>query len=105
MPAFQLISIVTFLCVATTTIAQDNAAKLTNAQQQFLAGDLDGALQHLDAILEKPDLDQPLKDRSSRLTARVLQARGERSFREARNQQSLADFDRQLELQPDDAAG
>ena len=54
--------------------------------------------------LTADDLDQQSKERARELAARVLQLRGEEHFRQARIPESIADFDRQLELQPDRAA-
>ncbi len=58
----------------------------------------------MEPLLTADDLDQPSKQRIRELAARVLQLRGEEHFRQARIAESIADFDRQVKLQPDQAA-
>jgi len=58
----------------------------------------------LEPLLTADDLDQPSKQRVRDLAARALQMRGEEHFRHARIAKSIADFDRQVELQPNRAA-
>lgn len=85
--------------------ARDFAADLTSAQEKYSTGDLDAALQQLEPLLAATDADQPTKRRVRELTARVLQSRGEEHFRKARIAESIADFERQIQLQPDQAPG
>ena len=65
-------------------------------------GDLDGALNDLEPLLK--DEDESTRQRASDLAASVLHRRGEEHFRHARIAESLADFDRELELRPEGAA-
>jgi lipoprotein NlpI len=50
------------------------------------------------------DLDQTTMQRARELAASVLRLRGEEHFRQAQIAESIADFDRQVKLQPDQAA-
>jgi lipoprotein NlpI len=88
----------------TTASAQNPRTALVTAQDRFRAGDLDGALEQLEPLLTAVNFDQPTKQRVRELTIRVLQLRGEKHFRQARIAESIADFDRQVHLQPDLAA-
>jgi lipoprotein NlpI len=100
----RIISIA-ILCSATTSAnAVDPAAQLSAAQEKYGAGDLDGAWQQVEPLLQAEGLDPPNQQRIQELAARVLHARGEQHFRQARIAESIADFDRQLQLQPDRAA-
>jgi lipoprotein NlpI len=100
----RLLSTALLLSVTTAANALDLTAQLAAAQEKYLAGDLDGAWQRVEPLLEEGDLDQPSQQRVRDLAARVLQSRGEQHFRQARIAESIADFDRQLQLQPDQAA-
>ena len=104
MLTIRILSTVMLLSFATASSAQDPGAQLTAAQERYRAGDLDGALQRLEPLLTADDLDQPSKQRVRELATRVLQLRGEEHFRQARIAESIADFDRQVQLQPDQAA-
>src|SRR6478735_7628495 len=104
MRAIKFLSAVVLLGIAVASHAQDPDAQLATAQQKYLSGDLNGALQQLEPLLKAEDLDQPAKQRTRELAARVLQLRGEEHFRQARIAESIADFDRQVKLQPDQAA-
>lgn len=104
MLTIRIVSTAVLLSVTTASSAQDAAAQLTAAQEQYRAGDFDGALQRLEPLLGADGLGQPSEQRVRELAARVLQSRGEQHFREARIAESIADFDRQLQLQPDRAA-
>ena len=99
-----ILSTVLLLSFSTTTSAQDAEAQLAAAQAEYRAGDLDDAVQRLEPLLTADDLDQPSKQRVRELAARVLHLRGEQNFREARVAESIADFDRQVQLQPERAA-
>lgn len=77
-------------------------ATLTAVLEQARAGDLDGALDDLEPLLK--DEDPTTRQRASDFAARVLHRRGEEHFRQARITEALADFDRELELRPEDAA-
>src|SRR5262245_18763968 len=97
-------SILLFTIIAAPSLAAPEAANPTNqlsiAEEKFRAGDLDGAVQLLETLLKSSDSDAPLKDRAKDLAALALQARGEKQFRQGRIAESIADFDRQIELQP-----
>lgn len=90
---------------AAVSSGQDVSSQLIAAQEKYRSGDLDGGLQGLEPLLKSDDLDQPAKQRVFELAAHVLHRRGEEHFRQAEISKSIADFDRQLELQPDDAPG
>jgi lipoprotein NlpI len=83
------------------TVAAD--ASMTALLEKARAGDLDGALSDLEPLLK--DADATTRQRASGLAASVLHRRGEEHFRQARIDEALADFDRELELRPEDAAG
>ena len=100
----KILSTVLLLSFSTTTGAQSADAQLAAAQAEYRAGDLDGALRRLEPLLTADELDPPSKQRVVELAARVLHLRGEQNFREARVAESIADFDRQVQLQPDGAA-
>lgn len=73
----------------------------TAVQEKILIGDFDGALKSIEPSL----LDDNLlgRERGRELAARVLHLRGEERFRHARIVEAIADFDRELELQPNSA--
>jgi lipoprotein NlpI len=104
MVASRFLSILTLLSFTTISSAQDIGAQITDAQEKYRAGDLDRALQVLEPLRKDDDLDQPSKQRVRELTTRVLQSRGEEHFRHARIAESIADFDRQVQLEPNRAA-
>lgn len=92
------------LGVATAANATDLTAPLAAAEEKYRAGDLDGTLQQLEPLLRAGDLDQASSKYVRELAARVLRIRGEEHFCQARIAESIADFDRQVQLQPDRAA-
>ena len=104
MLTFKFISAAVLLSFVTPSFARDSGALLATAQKKYRAGDFNGALQQLEPLLTALDLDQPSKLRARELAIRVLQLRGEEHFRQARIAESIADFDRQVKLQPDHAA-
>jgi lipoprotein NlpI len=104
MHTIKILSAVALLSFAAASRAEDHGAQLATAQEKYLAGDLNGALQRLEPLLVAEDLDQPSKQRIRELAARVLQLRGEEHFRRAQIAESIADFDRQVKLQLDQAA-
>lgn len=104
MLTIRIASTVVSLSFAMAAYALDPGDQLAAAQEMYRAGNLGGALQGLEPLLEADDLDQPFKQRVREWAARVLQTRGEEHFREARIAESIADFDRQIQLQPDRAA-
>ena len=92
------------LCIVSAANAQEPSAKLTSALEKYRAGDLDGALQNLEPLLKEDNRDETSKQRARELVIRVLHSRGEQHFRQARIAESIADFDRELQLAPDRAA-
>jgi lipoprotein NlpI len=104
MLTIRIVLVAILLCGAATSIAQDPAAQLVSALEKFRAGDLDGALQILEPLLGAHDLDESSKLQARFFAIRVLHMRGEQHFREARIAESIADFDRELQLGPERAA-
>ncbi len=104
MLASVTVSAAILLSITAAASGLDPAVQLTVAQEKYRAGDLDGALQQLEPLLKAGDLDQASNQRVRELAARVLQVRGAEHFRQARIAESIADFDRQLQVQPDRAA-
>jgi lipoprotein NlpI len=91
---------VALLSFAAPISARDIGPQLATAQERYRAGDFDSALQQLEPLLSADDLDQPTKQHVRELAGQVLQMRGEEHFRHARVAKSIADFDRQIQLQP-----
>lgn len=104
MLAIRIVSAAIVLSVATSSSASEPNTKLTEAHERYRAGDFDGALQRLEPLLKAADLEQTLKVRVRELATSALQLRGEERFRKAQVAESVADFDRQVQLQPDRAA-
>jgi lipoprotein NlpI len=96
-------AVILLSCTAASTASEFNA-QFAAAREKYLAHDFDGSLQELEPLLKAGELDQPSKQQASVLASRVLKSRGEERFRQARIAESIADFDRQIELQPDQAA-
>jgi tetratricopeptide (TPR) repeat protein len=103
---FKLETFALVILLHGTTIvnAQDAGARLAAAQGRLREGDLDAALEQLEPLLDATDLDQQTGRRIRDLAAKILHSRGEANFRRARIAESIADFDRQLELEPQRAA-
>ena len=99
-----LFSAAVLLRFATASAARDLGTQLAAAQEQYLTGDFNAALQRLEPLLAADELDQPSKQRIRELAARILQSRGEEHFRQARIAEATADFDRQVKLRPEQAA-
>jgi lipoprotein NlpI len=99
------LSAAALLSVAAATTAMASEVQLATANELYAAGDLDGALKQLEPLLTADGFDQITRQRAGELAARVLQSRGEEHFRQARISEAIADFDRQIKLQPDQAAG
>jgi lipoprotein NlpI len=104
MVRISLVWVAIALSFAAQASAQKPSAKLTSALEKFRAGDLDGALQDLEPLLTEVNRDERSKQRARDLVIRVLHSRGEQHFRQARIAESIADFDRELQLAPDRAA-
>jgi len=100
----RMVSTVVLLGISTVAAGADHAKQLTDAQKEFSQGNLNGAIEQLETLLKASDLNQELKERARGLAARALQARGEESFRQTRIRQAIADFDRRIQLQPNEAA-
>jgi Tol biopolymer transport system component len=97
-PAIFLISFLTM------RDAPDAGAQIATAQDEYGAGDFDGALQRLEPLLQAADLTQSSNQSVRDLATRILQSRGEKHFRHGNLAESIADFDRQLQLRPDEEA-
>jgi tetratricopeptide (TPR) repeat protein len=97
----RMLPTIPLLILATASGAQDQIAQLTTAQERYRANDLDGALQQLEPLLSLESLEEAAKQRVRDLAIRVLQVRAEEHFLQARFAKSIADFDRQIQLQPD----
>ena len=96
----RILSTIVLMSLVLGTDAQPNTA-----EELYDAGDLNGALKRLEPLLTADDLDQPSRQRALDLAARVLHSRGEEHFRHARITEAIADFERQIKLRPDQAAG
>jgi lipoprotein NlpI len=101
----SILSFLVSLSIAAASIAREPDAQFNEAQERYRAGDLNGAMKRLEPLLTPHDLDKISRQRALALAARVLQSRGEEHFRQARITESIADFDRQVKLQPDQLAG
>ena len=102
--AIRLLSNIALICFATVSSARDITTEMASAQEKYGAGDFDSALEMLEPLLQADDLDQPSKQRVLELAIRALHSRGEEHFRHARIAESIADFDREVQLQPNRAA-
>ena len=104
MVRISLVWVAIALSFAAQASAQEPAAQLASALEKYRAGNLDGALQDLEPLLTEVNGDETSKQRARDLVIRVLHSRGEQHFRQARIAESIADFDRELQLAPDRAA-
>jgi lipoprotein NlpI len=77
-------------------------AAAAEAMTRYRAGQFDAALAALEPWLAA-DLDKSSRQGVEALAGRVLHARGEEHFRQARIAEAIADFDRQIALDPDAA--
>ena len=95
----KLLLVVLTLC-ATLARADDDDTRLTAAKNAYREGNFDKALEELAPLLDR----DPAKDKNAATArdyaARSLQRRGEDHFRHARIKESVADFDREVELLP-----
>jgi lipoprotein NlpI len=103
----RLAFVVFWITVPTSVLAAEPATTAPDAAMAAIlekarGGDLDGALNDLEPLLR--DEDATTRQRASDLAASVFHRRGEEHFRRARIAEALADFDRELELRPEDAA-
>lgn len=89
-----------WLTITSASTAQEPDAQLTAALESYRTGDFDDALRRLEPLLAADDLQPTVEQRVRELALRVLQARGEDRFRHARIAEAIADFDRQIQLQP-----
>jgi tetratricopeptide (TPR) repeat protein len=103
MLAARIASTFVVLCVTTQSIALEVGEQLAAAREEYRSGDFSGALEQLEPLLGANDLDPTSKARARELAARALHLRGEENFRQARIAESVADFDRELELAPERA--
>jgi tetratricopeptide (TPR) repeat protein len=79
-------------------------AASVEALKRYRAGEFDTALALLEPWLAA-DLDRSSRQEVEALVTRTLHARGEEHFRQARIAEAIADFDRQIALDPEIAAG
>jgi tetratricopeptide (TPR) repeat protein len=100
MLAARIASTLVLLCITTESIALEVGDQLDAAREKYRAGDFSGALQQLEPLLGADGLEPASKARARELAARALHLRGEENFRQARIAESIADFDRELELAP-----
>ena len=100
----QIAPVIILLVLAAASEASDISDQLDAAQAKYDAGDFDGTLRQLDPLLKQTVLGQASKEHVRNLAARTFQTRGEHHFRHGRIAQSITDFDRQIELQPDQEA-
>jgi lipoprotein NlpI len=84
--------------------AEEAHNQLAQAREQFQAGDWDAALQKLEPLLEAKDLEPPTRQSARQMAAGVLHSRGEQHFRQTHLAESIADFERQIQLMPNRAA-
>jgi tetratricopeptide (TPR) repeat protein len=91
------------LGLATIVSADEIDDRLAKADAAYRSEKFDDALAQLEPLLESNEIKQ-VEPRVRALAAHVLQARGEEHFRHARIPQSVADFNRQVQLHPDLAA-
>jgi lipoprotein NlpI len=75
-------------------------AAAAEAMTRYHAGQFDAALAALEPLLAA-DLDKSSRQGVEVLARRVLHARGEEHFRQARIAEAIADFDREIALDPD----
>ncbi len=88
----------------TTGIVGDAGAQFDKATESARRGKLDEALAALESLLTGANLDAASRQRAREFAARLLHARGVEHFRNARIAESVADFDREVELEPARAA-
>jgi tetratricopeptide (TPR) repeat protein len=102
-PSVRLAYTFVFLCFAVDSLAVEVRNQLDTAREKYRAGDFSETLAQLEPLLEADDLNQTSKNQARELAARALHLRGEEHFRKAQIAQSIADFDRELELAPERA--
>ncbi|HJQ81638.1 MAG TPA: ThuA domain-containing protein, partial [Lacipirellulaceae bacterium] len=100
MLAARIASTLVVCCFTTDALALAVGSQLDAAREKYRAGDFSAALKHLEPLLEADGVDQTMKVEARKLAARALHLRGEKHFRQARITESIADFDRELELEP-----
>jgi tetratricopeptide (TPR) repeat protein len=100
MIAFRVALTAVLLSLTATASATELSPEVTAAEKRLRDGDLDGALVCLEPLLESDPPNETSQALVSALAARILHLRGEEHFRQGRISQSIADFDRQIQLQP-----
>ncbi|MBX3413981.1 MAG: hypothetical protein KF708_14925 [Pirellulales bacterium] len=93
------------LGITSSAYADDVVEKITAARQAATAGDLDRALELLDPLLELDPVGDENIVRARRAAANLLHLRGSERFREAKIQEAITDYDREIELVPELAPG
>jgi lipoprotein NlpI len=97
---FRVALTILLLTLTAVASATELTPDLTAAEKRLRDGDLDGALSCLEPLLESDRPNDASQTLVSALAARILHLRGEEHFRRGRISQSIADFDRQIQLQP-----
>jgi len=98
-----LLPMILLLTVAVTAAATEIEDRLDQAEAAYRAGKFDAALMLLEPLIDSKQ-PMPVAPRVKILVAQVLHSRGEDHFRHGRIAECVADFDRQVELQPGSAA-
>lgn len=97
--------VVGFVLFVSMASAQDDEARLASARAAYRSGDFTKAIEELEPLLKR----DPNGDRNVAMAREYAAAsfhhRGEQNFREGKVKESVADFDRELELVPEAAAG
>ena len=100
MIVFRVTVTIMLLSLTAVASATELPPELTAAEKRLRDGNLDGALDCLKPLLESDRPNDNSQALVSALAARILHLRGEEHFRQGRISQSIADFDRQIQLQP-----
>jgi Tol biopolymer transport system component/lipoprotein NlpI len=100
MPSLLFAPAILLFCLSLTAGDDDARAQVDAAGAQYDAGHFDVAIRQLEPLLVSADISQSSKQMARELAAQILQARGEQYFRQGQIAQSIADFDRQIELRP-----
>lgn len=101
MHAVYVLFVVILLNIAAVARAAEVDDAIKVAEERVRRDDLGGALQQLEPLIIANDLEQGDRRRACELAARILHARGEENFRQARIAECLADFDREVSLHPE----
>ena len=92
------VALVVAACSPLAAAAQQRDAALPAAEERYAAGDVDGALERLESLLAAED--RETRQQARDLAARVLHSRGQELFRGGKVAEAIADFDREIALDP-----